>query len=142
MVARLLADLVLLAHFAFVAFAIGGGLLVLRWGGLRWLHWPVLAWAVSIELYGGICPLTPLENALRQAGGESGYEGGFVEHHLVPILYPGELTREIQVGLGLALAGFNVGIYALRWLRLRRSRRDRDRLADARSRPRPSAPDV
>lgn len=122
MVARLLADFVLLAHFAFVAFAIGGGLLVLRWDGLRWLHWPVLAWAVSIELSGGICPLTPLENALRQAGGESGFEGGFVEHYLVPILYPGELTREIQVGLGLALAGFNAGIYALRWLRLRRSR--------------------
>ena len=142
MAARLLADLVLLVHFAFVAFAILGGLLVFHWERARWIHLPVLAWGVAIELVGWICPLTPLENALRRAGGEAGYEGGFVEHYLVPILYPGDLTREHQIRMGLALLLFNVGVYGLWASRRRRASTGRAERAAARSTPPPSAPDA
>jgi hypothetical protein len=116
MIARLLADFTVLLHLAFILFAVLGGLLALRWPRAAWVHLPAAAWAAAIELGGWICPLTPLENALR--AGEAGYAGGFVEHYLLPLIYPAGLTREIQ----FALAGFvllvNIAIYlavARRW---------------------------
>jgi hypothetical protein len=109
---RLLADAVVLLHLAFVAFAVAGGLLVLRWRRVALLHLPALAWAAWVEFSGRICPLTPLENALRDAGGEAGYAGGFVEHYLVPLLYPPDLTRELQWTLGTGLVVFNLAVYA------------------------------
>ena len=117
---RLLADAVLLLHLAFVAFALMGGLLALRWRWMPWLHLPALAWGVTVEFTGWICPLTPLENALRGAGGAAGYEGGFVEHYLLPLLYPAALTRELQWLLGGGLLLFNVLVYLLVWWRRRR----------------------
>ena len=108
----LLADAVVLLHLAFVAFAVAGGLLVLRWRGVALLHLPALAWAAWVEFSGRICPLTPLENALRAAAGEAGYQGGFVEHYLLPLLYPADLTRELQWTLGSGLVVFNLAVYA------------------------------
>ncbi len=90
-----------------------GGLLVLRWPRLAWLHVPCFAWGALISLAGWICPLTPLENDLRRRAGEDGYAGSFVEHYILPILYPGALTREIQVGLGVAVLLVNGAVYAV-----------------------------
>jgi hypothetical protein len=120
MLYRLLADAVLLLHLLFVAFVLGGGLLALRWRWMPWLHLPALAWGATVEFTGWICPLTPLENILRAAGGEAGYSGGFVEHYLLPMLYPAALTREAQWLLGGGLLAFNAVVYLLLWLRRRR----------------------
>ena len=105
------ADLVASLHFAFVVFVLLGGLLVVRWPRWAWLHLPAVAWGVSIELMGWLCPLTPLENRLRNEAGLAGYEGGFVEHYLLPVLYPESLTRSVQIVLGLLALLINVGLY-------------------------------
>ena len=115
---RLLADLVLALHAAFVAFVVLGGLLVLRRPRLAWVHLPVVVWGAGIEFLGGICPLTPLENHWRLLAGEQGYAGGFVEHYVFPVLYPEGLTRQVQLGLGLLVLAVNVSIYA--WMLWRR----------------------
>lgn len=120
MIYRVLADAVLVLHLLFVAFALAGGLLALRWRWMPWLHLPALAWGVVVELAGWICPLTPLENVLRAAGGEAGYTGGFIEHYLLPMLYPAALTRETQWLLGGSLLAFNVVVYLLLWHRRKR----------------------
>jgi PPOX class probable F420-dependent enzyme len=119
MIARLLADAVLVVHLAFVAFVVGGGLLVLR--SPRWaaVHLPAAAWAVLVEYSGWTCPLTPLENALREQSGDAGYAGGFIDHYLTALLYPAGLTRSAQIALGTIALVVNAGIY----LRLVRSAR-------------------
>jgi hypothetical protein len=114
---RILADSVLALHLAFIVFALLGGLLVWRWPRIAWLHLPAAVWAAGIAFFGGICPLTPLENRLRAAGGEAGYEGGFIEHYLGALIYPGWLTREIQLGLGAIVLAVNIACY---WRNLRR----------------------
>ena len=119
MLYRGLAEAVVVLHFAFVLFVVLGGLLVLRWPRLGWLHLPAAVWGGLIELTGLICPLTPLEKALREAGGLVGYEGGFIAHYILPVLYPAGLTRGIQVTLGVAVTLLNAAIYA-RVLRRRR----------------------
>ena len=108
---RLLADLVVLLHAAFVLFVIFGGFAVLRWPRLAWIHIPTAAWGALIEMAGWICPLTPLENNLRQMGGQPGYGAGFIEHYIVPIIYPPGLTRGIQISLGIAVLVLNAAIY-------------------------------
>ena len=118
MAERFAADAVLILHALFVLFAGLGALLVLRWRRVAWLHVPAACWAAWIELSGGICPLTHLENALRTKAGQVGYPGGFVEHYLVPILYPAGLTRETQWMLAALIVGTNVLLYA--WLFRRR----------------------
>lgn len=118
MIARLAADGVLLLHAAFILFVALGALLLLRWPRLAWLHVPAAAWGVAIEWLGWLCPLTVLENRLRQAAGEAGYSGGFIEHYLWPLVYPAGLTRPLQVGLGVALLLLNLGLYA--WVIRRR----------------------
>ena len=110
---RVLADAILVLHFAFIAFVVLGGLLVLRWPRLGWLHLPAAAWGAGIAFIGGICPLTPLENHLRVLGGESGYSGGFIHHYLTSLIYPSGLTRTVQIGLGVFVIAVNVAAYAV-----------------------------
>jgi len=108
---RALADLVVVVHLAFVGFVVFGGLLVLRRPRLAWVHLPAAVWGVMIEFAGWMCPLTPLENAFRLRGGESGYSGGFVEHYLLPVLYPSGLTRGVQLVLGSLVIAVNLLVY-------------------------------
>ncbi len=117
MLHRALADVVAVTHFAFIVFALFGGLLALRWRWMPWAHLPAAAWGAAVELFGWLCPLTPLENRLRQAGGAAGYPGGFVERYLMPLIYPEALTRELQILLGCALVALNAAIYWAVWRR-------------------------
>ncbi len=107
----ILADLVVLVHTAFVIFAVLGGLLVARRRWIIWAHIPAALWAVCIEFMGWICPLTPLENWLRTKGGETGYTNSFIEHYLLPLLYPADLTRNLQIVLGAFVLGVNLYVY-------------------------------
>lgn len=111
MIYRILADGVLIFHFAFVIFVIFGGLLVLRRRIILFVHLPALLWSILIEFFLWQCPLTPLENRLRQAGGEAGYEGGFVEHYILLMLYP-SIGFWIHILLGLALLAINLAVYS------------------------------
>ena len=120
--AAALADVVVALHFAFIVFAAGGALLVGRWPRLAWLHLPALAWGAWVMFSGGICPLTPLENALRAMAAQQGYAGGFIDRYLTALIYPEGLTRGVQIALGAALVAANVALY-MRWLRRRRDRR-------------------
>ena len=114
---RLGADLVLVLHLAFVLFVVAGGLLVMKWPALIWLHVPAVAWGAFIEYAGWICPLTPLENELRALAGSATYHADFVEHYLLPLLYPAELTRHTQLILGTIVIGVNVAVYGWFWRR-------------------------
>ena len=118
----LLADLVVVLHFSFVLFVVLGGLLVLRRPWVAYVHIPAAIWGAAIELAGWICPLTPLENWLRRQAGTAGYSGSFIEHYILPILYPSALTRDIQLILGVLVIAFNLTIYAYVFRR-RRGRR-------------------
>lgn len=111
MVYRILADVVLVLHFGFVMWVVLGWLLVRRWRWLMWLHLPAAAWGVIIEFAGWPCPLTPLEQRLRELGGEAGFEGGFIEHYVGLLLYPGWLDETVQIVLGVVVLLLNVGGY-------------------------------
>jgi hypothetical protein len=115
-----LANLTVVGHLAFVAFVVLGGLLALRWPRVVWIHLPCAAWGALVEVAGWICPLTPLEQTFRERAGEGTYGTSFLEHYLIPLLYPGALTREIQLGLGAGVVVLNAVIYAVVW-RKRRS---------------------
>ena len=119
MLAAIAADAVLLLHLAFILFAALGALLVVWRGRWVWLHLPALAWGVWIELTHGICPLTPLENSLRRAAGEAGYAGGFIDHYLVPLIYPPGLTPAHQFWIAAALVASNAVLYGWALLRHR-----------------------
>lgn len=119
---RLLADTVIVIHAAFVAFVVLGGLVVLRWPRMAWAHVPAAIWGALIEFLGWICPLTPLENALRERAGQSGYSGGFIEHYVLHTLYPDGLTRHVQFTLGALVIVINVAAYAVVVARRRRAR--------------------
>lgn len=106
-----LAELVVGLHFAFVLFVLFGGLLALWWRWVAWVHLPAAAWGVLIELAGWVCPLTPLEKWLRQESGAAGYAGGFVEHYILPLLYPAGLTRGAQYALGAIVLVVNMMVY-------------------------------
>jgi hypothetical protein len=109
----LLADLTMLLHAAFILFAVFGGLLAVRWPRIVWLHLPAVLWAAFVEFSGRICPLTPLENRYRELAGESGYSGDFIEHYVLPVIYPAGLTRDIQLWLGLGVLVVNVVAYGI-----------------------------
>jgi hypothetical protein len=108
---RILADFVVVVHSGFVLFVVLGGMLVLRWRPAMWIHLPSAVWGVLIEVAGWTCPLTPLENWLRDVGEDAGYTGGFVEHYLLSILYPARLTRNLQMAFGLVVLAVNVPVY-------------------------------
>jgi len=119
---RLLANAVVVVHALFILFVVWGGFLVWRRRWVAAIHVPCAVWGVMIEYRGWICPLTPLENALRARAGEAGYGGGFVEHYLVPAIYPSGLTPRIQVMLGTFVLAINVLAYAVLLRRLTRGR--------------------
>lgn len=118
---RVLADLTLLVHFLFILFVVFGALLCLHSPRWAWLHVPAAGWGFWVETAGWICPLTPLELKWRYLAGQSGYEGGFIEHYLIGLVYPSGLTREIQIALGIGVLVINAALYLWIWRR-RRSR--------------------
>jgi hypothetical protein len=124
---HILADLVVGVHTLFVAFVVVGGLLALRWPWVAVLHLPAAAWGALIEFQGWICPLTPLENSLRASAGQAGYRGGFIEHYLLPVLYPTGLTRGVQLALGSGVIVVNLVVYGFLMARWRRSSAGRRR---------------
>jgi len=109
---RLAADALVVIHLGFILFVLLGGLLLLRWPRLLWLHLPAVAWGATVEFFHLLCPLTPWENQLRRAAGDAGYEGGFIEHYLIPLIYPAGLTPQIQLWLGGVVVLINVMVYA------------------------------
>jgi hypothetical protein len=119
MIYVLLSDGVVLVHFAFIAFVIFGGWLAARWRWVVWLHVPGVLWAIVVEAFNWGCPLTPLENTLRKWGGETGYEGDFVAHYVLPVLYAGVGSRGIQVAAAVIVVVVNMTAYA--WMFARRS---------------------
>ncbi len=118
------ADAVLLVHFGFILFVLLGGFLAWKWPWVPWLHLPAVLWGALIEFSGGICPLTPLENRLRRAAGGDSYAGSFVEHYLLPVIYPAELTRDVQLLLGLLVIAINLSVYGLLWIRRKNKRKN------------------
>lgn len=132
---RLLADLVLVLHLCFVGFVVAGGLAVLRWPRLAWLHLPALALGAWVVLAGEVCPMTPLENSLRQAAGGGVYRDSFIEHYLIAVIYPPAVQRptgrSVQVGLGVALVAFNAVVYVVARRRWRRAVHPHEQGVDA-----------
>jgi hypothetical protein len=121
---RILADLVVGVHVLFVVFVVAGGLLALRWPWVAAAHLPAAVWGALIEFRGWICPLTPLEKSLRASAGQAGYTGGFIDHYLLPVLYPAGLTRGVQLVLGSLVIAVNVVVYGLLLWRWRGGRAD------------------
>ena len=115
MLYRLGADLIVMLHFGFVLFVLVGGLLLVKWPRLAWVHLPAVIWGAFVEFSGWICPLTPLENWLRTQAGEAGYAGDFVARYLSMVLYPEALTREVQIVLGTLVLVVNLAIYGRLW---------------------------
>ena len=111
MIDSLAANLLVLVHFAFILFVVLGGILVLRWPKLAYGHIPCVLWGILIECCGWICPLTPLEWHLLERAGRAGYSGGFIEHHILPLVYPAELTRGMQIGFGGFVLVVNLLVY-------------------------------
>ena len=116
------ADLVVLLHTCFVLFVMLGGFLLFWKPAVALYHIPAVLWAAGIELWGWICPLTPLENMLRAMAGAPGYDTGFVEHYIIPLLYPAVLTRKMQIGLGITVLALNFVIYLSVWQKLKKTK--------------------
>jgi hypothetical protein len=121
----LMADAVVVFHLLFIVFVLSGALLALRWRGWIWLHLPAVAWGMAVEFLHLYCPLTPLENALRLKAGSAGYEGDFLGHYLIPLIYPAGLTPQIQIALGTVVLVVNLSAYLIVLLRWRRRRKGR-----------------
>ena len=114
---------VVAVHVGFVAFVTLGGLAAARWPRIAWVHVPCVIWAVYVELSGTICPLTPLENALRERAGLDPYSGDFIARYVFPVLYPDGLTRGIQIAIGALVIVVNAAAYSVIVMRHRRRRR-------------------
>ena len=110
---RVLADATVVLHLGFVLFVVLGGLVVARWRRVAWVHVPAACWGAWIEFADWVCPLTPLENWLREQGGGTAYSSSFIEHYLLPVLYPESLSRELQWVLGGAVLLINVVVYII-----------------------------
>ena len=113
MLYSLAADTLLIVHFLFIGFVVLGGWLVFKWRWLVFLHLPAAAWGALIEFQGWLCPLTPWEQQFRQAAGEASYKTGFIEHYLMPLIYPANLDYDMQLVLGSFVIIINLIIYGL-----------------------------
>lgn len=122
MIYKIAADFIVILHFVFILFVVFGGLLVLRFTWLSLFHLPAVAWGALIEFKGWICPLTPLENSLRLAAGETAYSSGFIQHYLVPVIYPEGLTPVLQFAIGVFVIGINLIFYGRARYRVKRRR--------------------
>lgn len=111
MLYQMLADIVLIVHLAFIVFVLGGGLLVLHRSRVAWLHLPAVLWGALVEFMHWPCPLTPLENHLRELAGGVAYEGDFILHYLPPVIYPDKLTATLQILFGIVVVTVNGVIY-------------------------------
>ena len=134
MPANLAADAVVIIHFLFILFVVLGGILVLKWRWIIWLHIPCAIWGVLIEFFGWICPLTPLENKLRVEAASSGHSGAFIDHYIMPIVYPSGLTRGMQLVLGISVIAFNIFVYVLVIFRPSDRRRQEENFSNDRTR--------
>ncbi len=123
MIYRIAADFVLVTHFAFIVLVVTGGLVVFRYAWFAWIHIPAASWGAFVELTGRICPLTTLENVLRIRAGQEGYVDSFIDHYIVPVIYPAGLTRHVQLMLAGLVVVANVAIYATILLRKRKMRK-------------------
>lgn len=123
MIYIIFADIIVIIHLIFILFVVTGGLLVIKWRKLIWAHVPAALWGALIEFTGWICPLTYLENDLRVKGGSFGYSSGFIEHYLIPIIYPAGLTHSIQIVLGIFVVLLNVTVYG--WIIMHRKQKSR-----------------
>lgn len=117
MLYQLAADVILLVHFSFIAFVVAGGLLLFKWRQLIWLHLPAVIWGALIEISGWICPLTPVENMLRKAGGDTDYSGSFIEHYLVPVIYPSGLSHTTFIAMGIGIIIINAVLYTILFIK-------------------------
>ena len=113
MIYSFLADLLVVFHLVFILYVIAGALLIFKWPKTLWFHLPSCFWGMTVEFTGWICPLTPWEIRLRRLAGEEGYSGSFIEHYLIPIIYPSGLTREVQMVLGGTVLIVNLSLYTL-----------------------------
>ncbi|MGB8718574.1 MAG: DUF2784 domain-containing protein [Desulfobacterales bacterium] len=118
---RIAADMLVILHLGFIVFVVLGGFAGLKWRRLIYLHLPAAAWGALIVFKGWICPLTPLEIYLRRAGGQAGYSGSFIDHYLIPIIYPAALTRELQIAMGVMVVAINLLPYG--WMMARYARK-------------------
>lgn len=119
MLYQLAADFTVLLHFVFIVFAVAGGILVFKWRWLAYLHVPAAIWAALIEMAGWICPLTPIENMLRNAGGGEVYSVSFIERYLIPVIYPSGLNREMFIAMGVFVVVVNVIVYGVLFMKLK-----------------------
>ena len=117
MLYQLAADFIVLLHFVFIVFAVAGGVLVFKWRRLGYLHVPAAIWAALIIMAGWICPLTPIENMFRQAGGGEVYSVSFIERYLMPVIYPSGLSREIFIAMGVVIIVINVVVYTILFIK-------------------------
>lgn len=120
MIYSILADSLLVVHLLFIIFVVLGGLLIIKWRRVVYLHLPAVTWGILVEFNHWICPLTPWENTLRQAAGETFYDTGFIEHYLIPLIYPTNLTNELQLLLGSAVILINLIVYGWLLLKIKR----------------------
>ena len=130
MIYRIAADLTLVVHLMFILFVVVGALLVIRFPRMVWLHVPAALWGTWVELAGRICPLTVLENQFRRMAGQAGYAESFIEHYIIPVIYPSGLTRGIQLTLGVVVAGLHIRLYTYWLLRRRKTRINRESATD------------
>jgi hypothetical protein len=108
---NIFANVIVLAHFLFIVFVIFGGLLVIHWPRMAFAHLPAAIWGAAVEFFGWICPLTPLENRLRQLAGGSSYSGDFIARYLLPVIYPENLTATMQQIFGGLVVVINIIFY-------------------------------
>lgn len=121
MIYSILADALLILHLLFIIFVVIGALLVLKWRWLVFLHIPAVSWGILVEFNHWICPLTPMENRLRHAAGNTGYESEFIEHYLIPVIYPAGLDNASQILLGSFVMLINILIYTAIALHIRKT---------------------
>lgn len=123
---KLAADLLVLIHFGFIIFVVLGGLLVFRWPKLAWAHIPAACWGAWIEFTHGVCPLTPLEQMLRLQAGAQSYDGSFIDHYIVPLIYPPGFDADTATLLGLAVLTLNLTVYGVLIYRRKRTGKRRE----------------